>query len=59
MTIVASAGNKVHGNLYGCDFLFFRNRMEIDVILKRLVYCDSCKSVVSNTSAHTETISEN
>ena len=48
---------KAHGNLYGYKFLFFHNRREI-VIVQKMGYRDSCTSVVPNTSAHTETISE-
>ena len=38
VTIVARAGNKVHGNLCGCKFILFHNHIEISVIVKRMVY---------------------
>ena len=58
ITRFATAGNKAHGNLYHCEFLLFHNYIEINVLVKRLVYRDSCTSVVPNTSAQIETISE-
>ena len=57
---VLRVGNKVHGNVYGGGFFFCSAIVwKIDVIGKRLVYCDSCTSVVSNTFAHVETIWKN
>ena len=58
VTIDASAGIKVQGNLYGCNFFLFHNHMEIYVIVKRMVYRDSCTSVVPKIFTHIETISE-
>ena len=50
--------NEVHINLYGCRFLLSYNDMEIKVTVKGMIYCDSCTSVVPNTCAHTEMLSE-
>ena len=52
------AGNKVYGNVYGCGFLLLRSCMEIVVIVKRMIYRNSCTSVVPSTCVHIENISE-
>ena len=41
--------------LYGCNFFWFHNHMEIDIV-KGMVHHDSCTSVVPNISTHGDNI---